>query len=100
MLVTFKSKGASDIHMFSEHASEILRVIGKSLGSEQSPRGIITASEVGPALAHLRAAANNARARADEPGKPASITLTQRSFPLIEMLDRAAEKNLDVTWGV
>lgn len=100
MLVTFKSKGASDIQMFSEHAGEILSVIGKSLGSEQSPRGIITASEAGSALAHLRAAANNARARADEPGKPASITLAQRSFPLIEMLDRAAEKNLDVTWGV
>jgi len=99
MLVTFRSKGAGDIQMFSEHADQLLGLMGKSLGPEQKPAGIITANEVGAALARLKEAASSARATDANRAKTVQITIAQRSFPLIEMLERAAQRNLDVTWG-
>jgi hypothetical protein len=104
MLITFKSKAAGDINMFSEHAAELLAVMGKQLDPEAAPRGIITADEVPTALAKLKAAADSARAEQratqDLPGAHLSVSLSQRAYPLIEMLERAAKKPADIVWGV
>jgi hypothetical protein len=105
MLITFKSKGAGDIQMFAEHAEQILQIIGKSLDPATAPRGIITAAQAPAALAALRAAADAARSTAapasdvDAQGRP-RVSLAQRAFPLISMLERAASKGLDIVWGV
>lgn len=111
-LVVFRSKAAGEIYMFAETAHRLLDIIGKA----DSPRGVITADQVSDALAHLVAAveaekaqhADAARERdaADRRGEaPATtqqqpITLSQRAFPLIEMLRAAAKRHVDVTWGV
>jgi hypothetical protein len=106
MLVTFKSKGAGDIQMFSENAQLLLQIIGKTLDPPEAPRGIITADQVPLALAQLKAAATAARvnegARADpkEAGAAVRVGLAQRAFPLIDLLERAAGKQQDVVWGV
>ena len=109
MLVTFKSKAAADVPMYVEHAKMLLSLVGKSLEPESAPRGIITAGEVPAALAKLKAAADASRAtdkqNADrqqdaEPGRALSVGLSQRAFPLIDMLERAAKDGRDIVWGV
>ncbi len=102
MLIIFKCKGAADIHMFSEQAEPILAIVGKSLEPAQAPRGIITAGEAAAALERLRAAASDAKPRPGERDAEGSLplTLSQRAFPLIGMLERAAAKKLDIVWGV
>ena len=103
MLITFKSKAAADIHMFTEHASMLLNVMGKTLDPGASPRGIITAAEVPQALSKLKGAADVSRVEQrqnqDLPDAHLSISLSQRAFPLIEMLERAAKSSDDVVWG-
>ncbi|MEO8938075.1 MAG: DUF1840 domain-containing protein [Burkholderiaceae bacterium] len=109
MLVTFKSKAAADVPMYAENAKMLLAVVGKSLEPESAPRGIITAAEVPTALAKLKAAADAARGADKEridavqdvtPGVAISVGLSQRAFPLIEMLERAAKEGRDIVWGV
>lgn len=109
-LVVFRSKAAAEIYMFPETAYRLLQIIEKA----DSPKGVITADDVPDALAKLvaavdaekAAAADAARDReaADRRGDPAHaqqpVTLSQRAFPLIEMLRLAAKRKADVTWGV
>lgn len=92
--------------MFSENAEYLLGLLGKRLDPPDAPSGIITADQVPAALLQLKAAADAARAadrdRADQalPGTAVRVGLSQRAFPLIEMLERAARKSADVVWGV
>ncbi len=58
MLVTFKSKNATDVMMYAEHAKPILDLLHKDI-----QRGVITAAETGPAIAALEAAIAEHRAR-------------------------------------
>ena len=103
MLVTFKSKAAADIPMYTEHASLLLSIVGKTLEPANAPRGIIVATDVPAALDKLKAAVDAARRgdpdQDDEPG-PVPVGLAQRAFPLIDMLERAARDGRDVVWGV
>jgi hypothetical protein len=110
-LVVFRSKAAGEIFMVAETARRIFEILGRS----ESPRGVITADQVPDALRRLEVAVEQekadikARAAAadrddrrgsDGPAAPAPITLGQRAFPLIEMLQAAAKRNVDITWGV
>lgn len=111
-LVVFRSKAAGEIFMFAETARRILDIIGKA----DAPRGVISAEQVGDAIARLTAAVEDEkeqvrRAREDAEqaqrrGEPAggesaqAITLAQRAHPLLEMLRAAQKKWVDVTWGV
>ena len=109
-LIVFRSKAAGEIYMFAETAHRLLEIIGKA----ENPRGVITADQVPDALARLVAAVdaekaqhadavrerNEAEQRGDTPPGERPITLSQRAFPLIEMLRAAAKRNVDVTWGV
>jgi hypothetical protein len=112
-LVVFRSKAAGEIFMFAETARRILAIIGKA----DAPRGVISAEQVGDALARLTAAVEEEKAQIEQAreeteqaqrrGEPAAgegaaqpITLAQRAFPLLEMLRAAQKKRVDVTWGV
>jgi rubrerythrin len=111
-LVVFRSKAAGEIFMFAETARRILAIIGK----EDTPRGVISAEQVGDALSRLTAAVEEEKAQikqsreeteqAQRRGEPAAeegaraITLVQRAHPLLEMLREAQKKRVDVTWGV
>jgi hypothetical protein len=105
MLITFKSKGAGDLHMFGEHAEQILATVGKSLEPANAPKGIITAAEAPAALARLREAANASRSAnqvgaEDSADSSAPIDLAQRAFPFIALLERAVARQVDIVWGV
>ncbi len=103
MLITFKSKASGDIPMFAEHAKALLAVLGKDL-DEATPRGIITAAEAPLALEKLKRAADQSlveqRETQDLPEAQLSVSLSQRAYPLINMLERAAKAKADVVWGV
>jgi len=109
-LIVFRSKAAGEIFMFAETARRILGIIGK----EDTPRGVISAEQVGEALVRLAAAVEEEKAQLEQAreeaeqaqrrGEPAeggrAITLGQRAYPLLEMLRAAQNKRVDVTWGV
>ncbi|MGV8898579.1 MAG: DUF1840 domain-containing protein [Burkholderiaceae bacterium] len=113
MLITFKSKAASEVVMYKEHAKPILDLLHKDL-----ERGVITAAETASAIAKLEAeivASRQAPAQKDAPHDAAAqdnvnddedrepveiVTFSTRVYPLLEML-RAAHKNgQDIMWGV
>jgi len=109
-LVVFRSKAAGEIFMFADTARRIFEILGRT----EAPRGVITAEQVPEALARLVAAVDQERTQAkeaaaafeqsdrrgDEASAPAPITLSQRAFPLIEMLRAADKRKVDVTWGI
>jgi len=115
MLIIFKSKAASEIVMYKEHAQRILDLLGKDV-----ERGIITHADTQKAIAAIEAAIAESRAhpvsdsvRHDvnihpqpndngdhdhEPAEP--VSFGTRAFPLLQMLKAANEKGSDVVWGV
>ena len=105
-MIRFSSPTSGDVQMLDAHAKQLLDVIGKSAGE----RGVITAGEIPGALAALRSAiAKDApqHVRDDETDDPEErerqaqdVSLARRAFPLVDMLERAARKGKDVTWGL
>lgn len=108
-MIRFSSSAAGDVNMLDEHGQLLLDIIGKS----KAPRGAITPEQISAAVAALRAASEHDRKSnqgneaaedsddAEEKDRDGPrVGLGQRAFPLIELLERAAEKNTSVTWGV
>lgn len=103
MLYEFRSRATGTITMTSKTGAEILRIIGK----DPDPTGIITVAQIPGAIAALKTAADNeppppeATKPKDEDTPPEPfISLRQRVYPLIEMLEQAKAADADVTWGV
>jgi hypothetical protein len=105
MLVTFSTKAAADITMFGEVATTLLKLMGQSGGVP----GALLAADLPAAIDRLKAAiattggepsGNPPRhADEDEDKAPAPVTLRQRAFPLIKLLEAAARAETDVVWG-
>lgn len=105
-MIRFSSPAAGDVHMLDEHARRLLDALGKPAGE----RGVIPPEEIPSALASLRAAiAKDApqHARPEDSDDPEErrrreqdVDLGRRAYPLIDMLERAAKKNKEITWGV
>ncbi len=97
MIVTFTSSETGELLMFANVAATILRAIGK----ETSARGTFTRDEMAPAASALREAVARAAAEEEAPveddeeeeketQKEPVITLGQRAWPFIDMLERTA----------
>jgi hypothetical protein len=108
-LVVFRSKAAGEIFYLAENAQRLFAIIGKEPGQ----RGVITAAQLPDAIAKLVAAVEEDKAqlaaaqRQDEDEGSAkgssaqrAVTLSQRAYPLLEMLRAAQKRSVDVTWGV
>ncbi len=99
-LVVFRSRAASAILMYSETAQRLLECIGKPL----TERGVITIEQLDDALAGLRAAIDLEPAAGpnadDDPLGAHTVSLRQRAFPLLEMLQAARKRGVEVTWGI
>ncbi len=98
MLVRFRSD-AGDMTMFGDVALELLKMMGHS-GTVPSA---ILARDIPAALDRLRKAVAAAPAPAprgdeDEREKGPRVSLQQRAFPLIELLERCVQNGWDVTW--
>lgn len=103
MLVTFRTKASANITMFGDAAIALLRLMGQT----GVLPGALVADDVPAALAHLKAAL--ADAPGIDPHAAASaaetddriampVSLRQRAFPLITLLEAAAAKKCDVIW--
>jgi hypothetical protein len=106
MLVTFSTKSHADITMFDHVAEALLRMMGQS----GAVPGAVLAADIAPALARLKAAvaesgsqpgpaAPGAEAEKHDEEAPPPVSLRQRAFPLIGLLEAAARANEDVTWA-
>lgn len=115
MLYEFKSKATGSVVMLSPVAERLLAIVGK----EPGPKGIFTVDQMAPAIAALRAAVAREKAALAEAGAQAeetdadetdpeerarqasrAVTLGQRAWPLIDMLETARAADQVVTWGV
>lgn len=107
MLYKFRSKACGDVIMTGPVGDAIMR----QLGREPAPQGIFTPEQMPALRAALEAAvlaeeqrraAAEAEARAAglEPPPREGITLRQRAWPLVQMLERAAAAHENIVWGV
>lgn len=96
MLVRFDSK-SGQITMFGDVAVALLKMMGQS----GSVPGAILAGDIPPAVERLRKAVGAARepdANQERDDEEPKVNLRQRAFPLIELLERAAQDAADVIW--
>jgi len=105
MLITFKCKAASDITMLENLAQYLLGIVGKKLGE----RGAIGDDEMAGAIAKLEAAIAEDRAASavesekkskDDKEEDDRLRLSQRAYPLLNMLREANKAGVAVMWGV
>jgi hypothetical protein len=110
MLITFHSDESADVIMFGDAAKALLTILGKD---PQDSKGIVTVEQLPGAIASLRAAIDEDRARQSRQGEPdeeaakeqgqtgmaAPVGLAQRGWPLLEMLERSSGAGVPVTWG-
>lgn len=120
MIYEFKSRATGSVIMTKPVAEWILQIVGKMPG----PTGIITVAQMPSAIdalnraiaaekEQLRAAeaeerdappVNGSAGDADSDEKNEQehykVSLAQRAFPFIEMLEAARSAGKDVTWGV
>ena len=116
MTITFKSQASADLIMLQASADALLSRLGK----QASEQGILEPKDMPAALATLRglppdeadvgsapASTDSEDAGADggdEPRDPAfadePVTLRQRAWPLIQMIERSLEAGKPVVWGV
>lgn len=95
MLVRFDSK-AGTLTTFGDVAVKLLRMMGQS----GAVPGAILAPEIPAAVQRLKQAVGVQREpaqEADEDDGP-KVNMSQRAYPLIELLERAAKTNADVIW--
>ncbi len=97
MLVKFDSD-AGAITMFGDVAITLLKMMGQS----GAIPGAILAADIPAALEKLQSAvtqqAAHPRARPDDETEEPNVSLRQRAFPLIDLLQRAAQRKADVIW--
>ncbi len=94
MLVKFDSK-VGGITMFGDIAVALL----KATGNSGTVPGALLAGDIPPALERLKAAV--AAAPAKEGGRDEQepkVSLRQRAYPLIDLLERASKAGADVLW--
>lgn len=101
MLVRFNSK-VGMITMFGDVATKLLRAMGQS----GAVPGAILAPDIPAAIQRLRQGvsvqqeAEKTEGRTDESERESDerVSLSQRAFPLIELLERASKNGSDVIW--
>lgn len=111
MVTTFQSRATADVIMLGDNARQLLKILGKDPDATQ---GILTVEQLPAAIEKLQQAieADRARARTAEnakqdqdeddnapKGMAAPVSLYQRGWPLLEMLERSLKENTPVTWG-
>ena len=94
MLVKFDSK-VGGITMFGDVAVTLL----KATGNSGTVPGALLAKDIPPALGRLKAAVAAAPAKeGNSGGREPDVSLRQRAYPLIDLLERAAKAGADVIW--
>jgi hypothetical protein len=106
MLVTFSTKAHGDITMFAHVAEALLRMMGQS----GTVPGAILPADIPLALERLKAAvaesgsepspqAREAKEEKHDEEAPPPVSLRQRAYPLIGLLEAAIRAEANVTWS-
>ncbi|MDP3085998.1 MAG: DUF1840 domain-containing protein [Rubrivivax sp.] len=102
MHYTFKSNATGNLIMMGAIGDSILRIIGKA----PADKGIVQASDMPAAIAAIESAVALAES-APEPAAeqttddaPDAVTLRQRAWPFVEMMQAAHASGDAITWGV
>ncbi|VCU69383.1 hypothetical protein PIGHUM_01445 [Pigmentiphaga humi] len=105
MIVTFRSKAAGAVIMLGEHAKPLLELAGKPSDIAGGTRGVFTPEQLGEAIRRIEAALGNERDPQFDETDPVEkekaaryVGLKQRAFPLLDMLRKAHEQQVNVTW--
>ena len=110
MIIEFKSKAAGSFFM----TEPVAQMVFSAIGVELTPKGIFTPEQVPVIRSRLATAIQSTRAqdrdalnRYDEAQREAAhsaaelpVGLSQRAFPLLDMLAKAEKKNVAIVWGV
>ena len=100
MIYKFRSPATGDVVMLGPNGDELLRLLGR----EPSPKGIIEPAAMPAAIAALKAAVATAEAPPpddeENPDPSRGISLRQRVWPVVQMLERAFAAGEPVVWGV
>jgi hypothetical protein len=99
MLYKFKSKAAGDVIMLGPNGDQVLRLLGR----EPAAKGIIEVPDMPGAIHTLRQAVAQEEQPKQDDDKPAGegrVSLRQRVWPLIEMLERSQSAGEAIVWGV
>ncbi|AXY02734.1 DUF1840 domain-containing protein [Vibrio alfacsensis] len=101
MLVKFSCKSYSNIIMFHDIASHMLKMMGHSTNIP----GVIEAEDVPSALEHLQQSLKHESDlpeiesfEDDEDAMEHAVSLKNRALPLIELLSAASRDKCDVMW--
>jgi hypothetical protein len=103
-LYKFKSKACADVIMLDEHAKKLFDIAGYSL----SKQGAIEPANMAEFRAKLIAAIHVEKMAEDEIEKQAietnepkkdTVSLEQRAYPLLKMLEHGEKANKPIYWG-
>ena len=107
-VVKFRSKASAEIVMLQSHAERLFQI----MGIELSRQGVITPDGIEGAMARLSAAVLEEKMALESApplsedeeaalpkGMAAPVSLQQRAYPLLKMLQDAMKMNVDVHWG-
>lgn len=101
----FRSEATGDLLMTAAVGERILRAIGR----EPAVQGIIEASALPAAIAALESAVAGDEERHgddrrddsdDEKQGGQAVRLSQRAWPMLDMMRRALAEKADIVWGV
>jgi len=103
MIYKFKSKACGDVIMLGPNGDQVLRLIGR----EPATKGIIEPEAMAHAQRQLEAAVAEAEAARqaaaegqDDERTARAVSLRQRVWPLVQMLERARAAREPIVWGV
>jgi hypothetical protein len=110
VIIEFKSKAAGAFFM----TEPVAKLVFTAMGQELTPKGIFTEDQVPQVRAKLAAVVNASRLQdrralnqhdeavreGEGSAKDLPVGLSQRAFPLLEMLTAAEKKKVSVVWGV
>ena len=97
MIYKFKCKAAGDVIMLEPHGDQLLRLLGR----EPAAQGHHRSRGMPAAIAALEAGCGaSASSRADGADGERGVGLTQRAWPMIEMMKRSHAAGEPIVWGV
>lgn len=102
MIYKFRSKATGDLIMLGPHGDQVMKILGR----EPAPKGVIEPAAMPAAVAALRAAiaaeseCDAGPEDAEAPEGPRAVSLRQRLWPMIDMLERAHGEGHPIVWGV
>lgn len=96
MTYRFRSQAWGDVLVLQPVGDELLAAMGLA----PAPRGLIAPEAIAGVRAALQAAIEPRDPHGFGPTPLEEVTLRQRAWPLIQMLDAAAAQHEAVVWGV